>query len=276
MKTIVISGGTDGMGKALAMEYLGRGDTVVVLGRDPAKGAVFAEAGGATFIQADLGLVARNHEVVERITTRFPVVDALVLCARHFRSTRVETAEGIESTFALEYLSRYLLSHGLAAALGRAERPVVVNVSGPGVSKPEIRWHDLSLTRGYDGVAAQMQAGRANDLLGVAFAAEHAASGISSVLLNPGGVSTSFSGDYDAATAAHVEALKRYGKPVEEGIVPIIARVDDPPAEPLSAFVEGRRIAVTRPGFEPGAAKRLAEVTRRLLADERTQVTSDG
>ncbi|RSN31962.1 oxidoreductase [Amycolatopsis sp. WAC 01416] len=276
MKTIVISGGTDGMGKALAMEYLGRGDTVVVLGRDPAKGAVFAESGGATFIQADLGLVACNHEVVERVTTRFPVVDALVLCARHFRSTRVETAEGIESTFALEYLSRYLLSHGLAAALGRAERPVVVNVSGPGVSKPEIRWHDLSLTRGYDGVAAQMQAGRANDLLGVAFAAEHAASGISSVLLNPGGVSTSFSGDYDAATAAHVEALKRYGKPVEEGIVPIIARVDDPPAEPLSAFVEGRRIAVTGPGFEPGAAKRLAEVTRRLLADVRTQVTSDG
>lgn len=276
MKTIVISGGTDGMGKALAMEYLGRGDTVVVLGRDAAKGAVFGEAGRATFIQADLGLIARNREVVERITTTFPVVDALVLCARHFRSTRAETSEGIESTFALEYLSRYLLSHGLAAALGRAGRPVVVNVSGPGVTKPEIRWHDLSLTRGYDGVAAQMQAGRANDMLGVAFAAEHAASGISTVLLNPGGVSTSFSGEYDAATAAHVEALKRYGKPVEEGIVPIIARIDDPPAEPLSAFVEGRRIAATGPGFEPAAANRLAEVTRRLLADERRRRGSHG
>ncbi|RSM62605.1 oxidoreductase [Amycolatopsis sp. WAC 01376] len=267
MKTIVISGGTDGMGKALAMEYLGRGDNVVVLGRDPAKGAVFAEAGRATFIQADLGLVARNREVVGLIAERFPVVDALVLCARHFRSARVETAEGIESTFALEYLSRHLLGHGLAAALGRAERPVIVNVSGPGTAKPEIRWHDVSLTRGYQGVGAQLQAGRANDLLGVAFAAEHAGSGISYVLLNPGGVATSFSGDYDAATAAHVEALKRYGKPVEEGIVPIIARIDDPPAEPLSAFVEGRRIAPTGPGFEPAAAKRLAEVTRRLLAE---------
>ncbi|HET6288689.1 MAG TPA: SDR family NAD(P)-dependent oxidoreductase, partial [Amycolatopsis sp.] len=254
MKTIVISGGTDGMGKALAMEYLGRGDRVIVLGRDPVKGALFAEAGRATFIPTDLGLVARNREVVDLITRRFPVVDALVLCARHFRSARVETAEGIESTFALEYLSRHLLSHGLATALGRAERPVIVNVSGPGTAKPEIRWHDVSLTRGYQGVAAQLQAGRANDLLGVAFAAEHAGSGIAYVLVNPGAVATGFSGDYDAATAAHVEALKRYGKPVEEGVVPIIARIDDPPAAPLSAFVEGRRIEPAGAGFEPEAA----------------------
>lgn len=35
---------------------------------------------------------------------------------------------------------------------------------------------DPMLERGYDGVAAQMQAGRANDLLDTAFAAERAAS----------------------------------------------------------------------------------------------------
>ncbi|RSN59233.1 oxidoreductase [Amycolatopsis sp. WAC 04182] len=255
MKTIVISGGTDGMGRALARHYQDRGDTVVVLGRDPDKGADFPG-----FIRTDLSSVANTRKVVADITEAFPVVDALVLCARHFRSARRQTAEGFESTFALEYLSRFLLGHGLACSLNRAGKPVIVNVSGPGVPKPEIHWDDTGLERGYDGVTAQMQAGRANDLLGVDFAARF--DSISYVLVNPGAVATSFSGEYDAATLAHVERLKKFGKPVAEGIAPIIALVDEPPGVPLSAFVEGRRIV---PDLDRVAAARLADLTHDLL-----------
>ncbi|WP_129789873.1 SDR family NAD(P)-dependent oxidoreductase [Promicromonospora panici] len=255
MKTIVISGGTDGMGRAVARHYQGRGDTVVVLGRDTGKGAVFRD-----FIPTDLSLVANNRKVVEDITATFPVVDALVLCARHFRSTRRQTAEGFESTFALEYLSRFLLSHGLADSLKRSQKPVIINVSGPGVPKPEIHWDDLGLARRYDGVTAQLQAGRANDLLGAAYASRH--SGIPYVLVNPGAVATSFSGEYDAATLAHVQRLKKLGKPVEEGIAPILALIDEPPGVPLSAFVEGRPIS---PDLDPAPAARLADLTHHLL-----------
>ncbi len=67
------------------------------------------------------------------------------------------------------------------------------------------------LEHGYYGVTAQMQAGKANDLLGVACATRHQASRTRYVLINPGGVSTSFAGEYDAPTAAHVAPLKRYG-----------------------------------------------------------------
>lgn len=272
MKTIVISGGTDGMGKALALAYLNRGDTVVVLGRSADKGkAILAAGARATFIQADLSLVGENASAIEEITAKFPVVDALVLCARHFRSTRRQTSEGFENTFALEYLSRFVLSHGLVESLERAEKPVIVNVSGPGVPKPEIHWDDLGLKQGYQGVTAQLQAGRANDLLGVAFAAEHSGSPVKYVLLNPGGVATSFSGEYDAATARHVEMLKKFGKPVEAGIAPIIARIDDPPAKPLTAFVENRRISLDDPAFDAGAAARLADLTRNLLHHQRTR-----
>ncbi|WP_454855578.1 SDR family NAD(P)-dependent oxidoreductase [Promicromonospora soli] len=267
MKTIVISGGTDGMGRAVAQTYLDRGDTVVVLGRDEDKGKAVRAAGErATFIRADLSLLEENARVIERITAEFPVVDALVLCARHFRSARLQTTDGFENTFALEYLSRFLLSHGLTPVLERAPRPVIVNVSGPGMPKPEIHWSDPGLTRHYDGVTAQMQAGRANDLLGVAFAAEHGTGPVRYVLVNPGAVATSFSGEYDAATAAHVDALRRFANPVEVGIAPIVARIEDPPTEPLSAFVEGRRIGIDASGFDPAAASRLAETTRRLLA----------
>ncbi|WP_433349077.1 SDR family NAD(P)-dependent oxidoreductase [Microtetraspora malaysiensis] len=258
MTAIVITGGTDGMGRALARTYLDRGDTVVIVGRDPVKAATLPEA---HFIRADLSLVAENRRVIEEINDRYPAVHALVLCARYFRSTRFVTAEGFEGTFALDYLSRFLLSNGL-------DRPrVIVNVSGPapGVPVGRIHWNDLMLERGYDGVAAQMQAGRANNLLGVAFARRHAAGPTRYVLINPGPVSTSFAGEYDPATAAHVAALKRYGAPVEEGIKPIIACVDAPPAEPLSAFLPDARISLSNPSFTPGDAARLDDLTRYLL-----------
>lgn len=258
MTTIVITGGTDGMGRALARTYLGRGDTVVIVGRDPAKAAALP---GAHFIGADLSLVAENRRVIDEINDRHAAVHALVLCARYFRSTRFVTPEGFEGTFALEYLSRFLLSHGL-------DRPrVIVNVSGPAPGTPvgRIHWDDLTLKRGYDGVAAQMQAGRANDLLGAAFAARHARGTTRYVLINPGPVSTSFAGEYDPPAAAHVAALKRHSTPVEDGIKPIIACIDAPPAEPLSAFTPAHRINLDNPSFAPGDAARLDSLTRRLL-----------
>jgi NAD(P)-dependent dehydrogenase (short-subunit alcohol dehydrogenase family) len=252
MKTLVITGGTDGMGRALARTYLGRGDNVVVIGRDGTK----AEP-GATFIEADLSLISESRRVIDEVNAKFPAVDALVLCARYFRTHRFVTAEGVEGTFALDYLSRFLLSHGLT------EPGLIVNVSGPGQPDGRVHWDDLMLEHGYDGMTAQFQAGKANDLLGVAFAGR--GSRTRYVLVHPGSVSTSVAGEFDAVTAAHVAALKRYGRPVEEGIKPIVARIDDPPAEPLSAFVLDQRISLDLPSFDRRAAARLHEVTMELL-----------
>ncbi|MFI6521732.1 SDR family NAD(P)-dependent oxidoreductase [Spirillospora sp. NPDC050679] len=255
MKTVVITGGTDGMGAELARARLRRGDAVVIVGRDAGKAAALP---GARFIAADLSLVSENRRVAEEINAAHPAVDALVLCARYFRSARFETAEGIEGVFALEYLSRFLLSHGLA------DPGVIVNVSGPGVPMGRVHWDDLMLERGYDGVAAQMQAGRANDLLGASFAARNTGR-TRYVLVNPGPVATSFAGQYDAATAAHVAALKRHGRPAREGIRPIEARIDAPPAAALSAFLLDKAIGLDHPSFAPEAASRLHEATVRLL-----------
>ncbi|MFG2376888.1 SDR family NAD(P)-dependent oxidoreductase [Streptomyces sp. NPDC048504] len=273
MKTVVITGGNDGIGRGLALTRLERGDKVVVIGRSEEKGkgllAAAEERGAgdrAFFIAADLSLVAENRRVLDEIKASFPVVDALVLCARFFRSDRFQTADGYENTFALEYLSRYLLSHGLTETLEKSEAPVIVNVAGPGIQKPGIRWQDLQSERGYNGVGAQMQAGTANDLLGVAYAAEHTGR-TRYVLINPGSTATSIAGQYDAMTKAHVDALKRMGKPVAQAVAPIDAVIDAPPVEPLSAYVEGERIRVDHPAlFDKDAAARLATVTEELLA----------
>ncbi|MEV5665007.1 SDR family NAD(P)-dependent oxidoreductase [Streptomyces flaveolus] len=273
MKTLVIAGGTDGIGKALAERHLARGDTVFVIGRNPAKGRAYLEraerhgaADRARFVTADLSLLAQTSTAVDEITREASSVDALVLCARHYQYRRTVTAEGYEENFALFYLSRYLLGHGLVESLRKAERPVVVNVAGPGAGLGVVRWDDLQLRHGYHGGAALGQGGKLNDLLGVAFAERYGATtGIRYVLIHPGVTATGFSGVYDAETLEHIRSMQQHAKPVSAALPPIVAALDDPPADPLTAFVEGQRIRVDTHGFDRAAAGRLASTTEQLL-----------
>ncbi|MEV7008414.1 oxidoreductase [Streptosporangium sp. NPDC051022] len=219
-KTIVISGGTDGMGRALASTYLGRGDTVVIIGRDAAKAAMLPRA---HFTPANLSLVSENRRDLREINARHPSVDALALCARYFRSSRFVTAEGVEGVFGLEYHSRFLLSHGL-------DRPrVIVNVSGPapGIPTGRIHWDDLMLERRYDGVAARMQAGRANNLLAVAFAARHSAGPNPLRADQPRPRLNQLCRRLRSSHCRPRHRAPDARRPVGEGIRPIIARLDD-------------------------------------------------
>ncbi|TDC76845.1 SDR family NAD(P)-dependent oxidoreductase [Streptomyces hainanensis] len=260
-RTVIVQGGTDGIGRELARALVARGDRAVVLGRDRARGAEFEH-----FVPADLSLVAENRRVVAEVTARFPTVDALVLCARHFRSFRRETADGFEDTFALFYLSRFLLAHGLLAALERspAAAPAIINVAGPGAPLSLVNWDDLQFVRGYEGQAALFQGGKLNDLLGVDLAARGHRT--RQVLYHPGTTATGFSGEYDAATEAHIAAMKRAAKPAAPVARHLLALLDAPPAEPLSAFVEERRIGVGGSPFDPTAAARLRTHTDGLLS----------
>lgn len=271
MATTVITGGTDGIGRALAGTYLERGHDVLVVGTSVEKGEAFlaAAAGSgvgehAQFLRADLSRVAENHRVIDWITQRYPAIDVLVLGARYHRSTRIETPDGFESNFALFYLSRFLLSHGLLDLLGRAERATVLNFGGAGQTGP-VRWDDLQLRRNYPGTGALGHSGALCDLLGVYFAETYNQSSVHYVLNHPGVVATSFAGEYDATTANAVDQLRTSGKPVGQAVAQILPFLDAPPAR-LTAVLEGARVATDTAAFNPADAARLHHITQGLLA----------
>ncbi|MFB7629732.1 SDR family NAD(P)-dependent oxidoreductase [Streptomyces sp. NPDC056149] len=272
MKTYLITGGTDGIGKELALRCLAGGAQVVAVGRSAARGAEWlavARAQGAAdrahFVAADLSLVAENRALIERFRGSFARLDALVLCARHFRTTRLVTAEGFENTFAHFYLSRHLLSHGLLDRLEAADDPVVLNVAGPG-GTTEIAWDDLQLARGYDGQRALALGGRLNDLLGVGFADAWPRAGTRYVLFHPGTVNTGFSGEYTPEMLVLIDALRRSARAVEDAVAPIVEVLERPPAAPLSALVQGAPLSLDGPGFDVAEARRLRRATEGLLA----------
>ncbi|TDE35494.1 SDR family NAD(P)-dependent oxidoreductase [Actinomadura sp. 6K520] len=272
MRTIVITGGTDGIGKGLGLHYLGRGARVIVVGSNPDKGRRFLEEARAigsgeraAYVQADLSLVAENRRVVAEIAQRHPVVDALVLAARYYRSTRRETAEGIEHNFALFYLSRYLLGHGLADRLEAAERPVILNLAGPGGDLSAMNWDDLQFTRDYRPDRVMAQCGKLSDLAAVEFTAVHPGTQIRYVLAHPGLTATGFTGDYNEADAALVAGMHDRGQPVDAAVDMLRRHLDDPDPEPLSAYMQHTKVDVHGAPFDPAAARRLADITRAML-----------
>lgn len=273
-RTILISGGTDGMGRAIALERLTRGDRVVAIGSNPAKGEQLAAAAGADadrlhFLRADLSSVTEVERVVGEIGATYDAVDALLLFANRTSRTRVQTAEGFERTFALYYLSRYLLSHRLVPLLARAARPVIVNIAGVGVQKGAVQWDDPHLTRGYSVVGAQLQAARANDLLGVSFAEEHGDK-IKVVLYHPGFTKSGDLSPLGFLTRTAIRSLAAVAaRPVRESVRPLHDFIDNPPAEPLTAVDRGRTLDLSLPSLDPGNARRLAQLTADLLAATR-------
>ncbi|WP_280395611.1 SDR family NAD(P)-dependent oxidoreductase [Nocardia brasiliensis] len=280
MKTVVITGGTDGMGKALALAYLHRGDRVVVIGTSSTKGQAILDAAGEfgagariEFIRADLSLVAENRRVIEQITASYSVVDALVLGARYYRATRFVTSEGFEASFGLFYLSRYLFGHGLQKQLERADSPVILDLAGPGGDLAEIRWDDLQFARSYAPDAVMRQCGKLSDLLAVGFTRRHPDSRIRYVLLHPGLTATGFTGQYDAASAELVAGMRERGQPVEAALIRIFRHLDHPPAAPLSAFMQDHAVDVHGEPFDFEAADRLARLTATLLHAANTSGT---
>ncbi|GAB2836563.1 hypothetical protein GCM10022221_39670 [Actinocorallia aurea] len=275
MRTYVITGGTDGMGKGLALRLLARGDRVLALASGEAKGrALLAEAARlgaaerAVFVRADLSTVTGMREAVDEVTAQADVVDGVVFGAQRFAAKRTETQDGLEFTFALFYLSRYFIGHGLLPALEKADGPVVMNLAGPGGLPGVISWDDLQLTSGYSGKAAAMQASRLVDLLGTAFPLRHPDARTRYVLYNPGFVRTGMADPLPLPFKLLTKALGLVAaQSVDKAIGPIAAHLDNPPKAPLSAFMRAKPVPLEGKDFDPDLALRLDSLTARLLRD---------
>jgi NAD(P)-dependent dehydrogenase (short-subunit alcohol dehydrogenase family) len=168
----VVTGGTDGIGRAVALELARGGDRVIFAGRDEARGAqVLAELKREgpglqhAFIAADLSLLSEAERLareVMRLTTR---LDAVVCCAGILSAIPEWTAEGLERNFVLNYLSRYLLALRLLPALQEAASGRLVLVSNAGKYPDTLDFADLQHRRGKRGLAVAGRTQVANDLL---------------------------------------------------------------------------------------------------------------
>ncbi len=83
-KTTIVTGGTSGMGEAVAMKFSSEGSNIIISGRDSGRGEAIAGKKGNSsihFVCGDAGDPETNKCLVESAIDRFGRVDCLVLCA---------------------------------------------------------------------------------------------------------------------------------------------------------------------------------------------------
>ena len=96
-RTVLITGGTSGIGLELARQFLGRGNTVLVTGRDPAKlQAARAALPGVHAFRSDAADPVAIAALHAEVLARFPALDVLVNNAGIMRNLKLAEGRPLE------------------------------------------------------------------------------------------------------------------------------------------------------------------------------------
>ncbi|XP_004691421.1 PREDICTED: retinol dehydrogenase 11 [Condylura cristata] len=136
-KTAVVTGANSGIGKALSLELARRGACVILACRNHERGQqVLAEIQAATkgnshvlLGQVDMSSMTSIRSFVHWLLREHPEIHLLVNNAAICGLSKTLTPEGLELTFATNYIGPFLLTNLLQGALRRAGSARVVNVS---------------------------------------------------------------------------------------------------------------------------------------------------
>jgi NAD(P)-dependent dehydrogenase (short-subunit alcohol dehydrogenase family) len=171
MKTILITGATDGIGLATATELARQGHEVVVHGRNEDKAlhackSIRAAVPNAKLQTAyadfaDLSAVARmGHDLVACL----PRLDVLVNNAGVYKTEWETSGDGFEMTLAVNHLAHFLLTNLLLPLLKKSAAPRVVTLSSMVHASGRIVFEDMNGDRGYNGYHAYANSKLANAL----------------------------------------------------------------------------------------------------------------
>lgn len=269
MKTVLITGGGNGMGMGIAKAFLLQGDRVIAIGSSDATNAeicTFAKEEKLeeqlVYLEKDLSLVKGNRVLVEEISQLTDHLDAVFFCASRHMTERATTADGIEYSFALDYLSRYVLSYGLKPLLEKGENPMIMNFCGTGVDG-EVNWDDLQYEQNFDPMLTMMHGSRLNNLLGVEFARREKSHKIKYMLYNPSTVKT------PGMIAFFGPSMKSYmdenGKELSDAVDIVMYHVAHQPESNISAYIENEEMDLSRSIYNPEKAEKLYTITEELL-----------
>lgn len=199
-KTILVTGGTSGIGYIAARALAGMGATVAIVGHDAERAQASAariqrETGvnGAQALVADLSSQREVRGLAEEIQRRFPRIDVLLNNAGAVFMARQATVDGYERTFALNHLAPFLLTNLLLDRL-KADAPArIITVSSMAHNGQRIHLDDVNQTRrGYSAWRAYGESKLANAMFTYALARRLEGTGVTANTLHPGFVATGF------------------------------------------------------------------------------------
>jgi retinol dehydrogenase-12 len=199
---VLITGGTSGIGRVTAGALKAQGNTVVVIGRDPAK---LSAMSGFETIQADLSLVSECKRAAKAYRDRFGSLDVLINNAGAVFGSRAETSEGHERTFALNHLGYFAVTTSLLELLKKSKGKVI-SVSSDAHRAAKLNLDDPEMKNGFSGMRQYCNTKLMNLLFSNELARREPA--ITSNAVHPGAVASGF-GQRDAGFLGTLAKIAR-------------------------------------------------------------------
>ncbi len=203
MQTIIITGANSGIGKEAALNLATQGHRILMLCRDSEKSKqaqreIAVQSGNEKVIllPVDLSDLKSIRNVVAEIKRTYGVIDVLVNNAGVYKAKQEWTPQGIEMTFAVNFLAPFMLSEMLLENLAAGGQGRIINVVSELYKKGVIKLDDLNMQDRYKAGAAYANSKLATMLYTIELAKRTRDKGITVNALHPGVLATNAFRDY--------------------------------------------------------------------------------
>jgi NAD(P)-dependent dehydrogenase (short-subunit alcohol dehydrogenase family) len=199
-KTVLITGGTGGIGKQTALSLAKLGAHVVVTGRDKARGEIAVKQvqqvsgnSNVDLLLGDLSVQAKVRKLADEVKAKYSKLDVLVNNAGLLESKRRTTTDGTEAHFAINVVAPYLLTLELLPLLKASSPSRVINLTG-GMPFGKIDLQNLQAEKSFLGLATYSHSKRIMEAMSLEMAKRLNGSGISVIVVYPGSAGTTMTG----------------------------------------------------------------------------------
>ena len=273
-KICLVTGGTNGIGKATAQALAQMGATVVIVGRNASKTAQLVEEIRASsgnknvdLLLADLSSQQEVRKLAEEFKSKYSHLHILLNNAGGYFLKRQLSVDGIEMTFALNHLAYFLLTNLLLDTIKASAPARIINVSSGAHTSGKIEFDNLQGERDYR-PSAYDNSKLANILFTMELARRLEGSGVTVNALHPGFVATGFAKNNGKLIAAVVSLFAPLvARSPAKGAETSIYLASSPSVEGITGkyFYDSYEVPAAPQATDGVVARKLWEVSAEMV-----------